>query len=114
MTITQSAKKHSVFRNRIYEVAKKIPRGKVVTYAQLAALAGNPKAARAVGTAMKENPYMPVVPCHRVVGSDGSMKGYAGEGGVRKKVQMLHEEGVIFNGNRVDLTKSQWKNNTFF
>lgn len=97
------------FRDKVYECAKKIPKGKVVTYKQLAGLAGNHNASRAVGMFMKTNPSSPVVPCHRVVASDGSLRGFSMEGGVVKKKQWLLEEGVSFRGEKVDLSKSQWQ-----
>lgn len=97
------------FTDKIYELTNKIPEGKVATYGQLAKLAGSPGAARAVGTCMKDNPDAPHTPCHRVVASDGKLTGYSAEGGVKKKKQMLLDEGVKFIGNRVNLALSQWK-----
>lgn len=94
------------FKVRVYEITRKIPKGKVATYGLLARLAGSPKAARAVGNAMKTNPDAPIVPCHRVVASDGKLTGYSGEGGIEQKRRMLIEEGVIFKGEKVDLEKS--------
>lgn len=91
------------FRQRIYELTRQIPPGKVATYGQLAALAGSPRAGRAVGFALKTNPDIPHTPCHRVVAADGSLTGYsAGEGIPTKKVMLLRE-GVSFLGNKVDL-----------
>lgn len=97
------------FRDRVYEITKSIPRGKVATYGQIAMLSGKPKAARAVGGFMRTNPFAPVVPCHRVVASDGSLTGYSGEGGIKKKKEMLIAEGVEFKGEKIDLEKSSWK-----
>lgn len=96
------------FKEKVYEVARKIPKGKVATYGQLAALAGNKKAARAVGVFMKKNPYAPRVPCHRVVGADGSLTGFSAVGGVAKKKRMLVAEGVFFKKNKVNLAFSKW------
>ena len=96
------------FTEKVYDVVKKIPAGKVLTYGDVARLAGNPGAARAVGSAMKHNPDMSIIPCHRVVGSDGKMLGYA-FGGESVKVSMLKKEGVEMKGNKVDLGKSGWK-----
>ena len=59
------------FRDKVYKVVAKIPKGKVMTYKQVAIAAGNPKAARAVGSFMRTNPFAPKVPCHRVVGGSG-------------------------------------------
>ena len=96
------------FKQKVYDLTKQIPKGKVATYGLLAKLAGNPKAARAVGMCMKTNPNAPIVPCHRVVASDGSLTGYsAGEGIITKK-NMLKQEGVKFHKNKVDLEISLW------
>ena len=94
------------FREKVYEVTKRIPQGKVATYGQIAQAAGSPKAARAVGMCMKTNPFAPLVPCHRVVAADGSLAGFSAQGGIAKKKQMLVDEGVKFIGGRVDLNKS--------
>ena len=96
------------FCQKVYEVVKKIPQGKVLTYQDVARLAGNVKASRAVGTAMKNNPNKSVIPCHRVVGSDGAMHGYA-FGGEEIKIEMLKKEGIIFRKSRVILEISRWK-----
>ena len=98
----------SPFTNQVYKILRTVPQGKVVTYGQLAKLAGSPKAARAVGMAMRINPDAPQTPCHRVVASDGSLTGYSGIGGVHRKKSMLIDEGVKFKGEKVDLTTSQW------
>lgn len=98
-----------LFKNKVYKICSSIPKGKVATYGQLARLAGKPKAARAVGVFMKNNPDAPIVPCHRVVASDGRLTGYSGEGGIAQKKKMLQKEGVLFKGERVDLLNSKWK-----
>lgn len=99
----------SAFTEKVYALARSIPKGKVATYGQLAALAGNPRAARAVGSAMRCNPDIPKTPCHRVVASDGSLTGYSAGQGVATKRKMLIDEGVSFKGTKVDLARSQWK-----
>lgn len=98
----------SDFKQKVYEVCRQIPKGKVATYGQLARLAGSPKAARAVGMAMRTNPDVPATPCHRIVASDGSLTGYSAGAGIFTKKIMLEEEGVKFKGERVDLEKSLW------
>lgn len=98
----------SVFRESVYSVAKRIPKGKVLTYGQLAALAGSPGAARAAGMCMKQNPDATTIPCHRVVASDGKLTGFAFGDGVSTKKQLLQREGVAFIGDRVNLLLSQW------
>ena len=97
------------FKDKIYELTRRIPKGKVATYGQLAKLAGNPKAARVVGMFMRTNPDAPHTPCHRVVASDGSLTGYSGSGGLKTKKQMLISEGVKFKNAKVDLASSLWR-----
>lgn len=91
------------FFEKVYHITKKIPRGKVTTYGQLAATLGKPKAARAVGRALHQNPYAPQVPCHRVVGVDGHLCGFAK--GLKAKKKILQNEGVEVTGWRVNLRK---------
>ncbi|MCL4384266.1 MGMT family protein [Patescibacteria group bacterium] len=102
----------SSFREQVYALARQIPKGFVATYGQLAALAGHPRAARAVGFFMKTNPDAPRTPCHRVVASDGRLTGYSGAGGVAAKRAMLQSEGVVFKGKKVDLSVSSWLKKT--
>jgi O-6-methylguanine DNA methyltransferase len=97
------------FTDRVYAIAAKIPKGKVATYGQLAKIAGNPKAARAVGMAMRSNPSRKTVPCHRVVASTGALTGYAFGKGIATKMNLLKKEGVRFTGDKVDLASSGWK-----
>lgn len=97
------------FAERVYELTRQIPPGKVATYGQLATLAGTPKAARAVGMLMKRNPDAPRTPCHRVVAADGQLTGYSGGEGLITKLAMLQQEGVLFVGAKVDLQHSQWQ-----
>jgi methylated-DNA-[protein]-cysteine S-methyltransferase len=80
------------FQRQVWEELRRIPRGTTITYAELAARLGRPGAARAVGSAVARNPISIVVPCHRVVGSDGSLTGYAG--GLERKRALLAMEGA--------------------
>ncbi|OGZ33630.1 MAG: hypothetical protein A2Y98_01710 [Candidatus Portnoybacteria bacterium RBG_19FT_COMBO_36_7] len=80
------------FEKKIYNVVKKIPRGKVLTYKQVALKLGNIGFARAVGNALNKNRDKKV-PCHRVIRSDGKTGGY--QGGVKKKVLLLQKEGYL-------------------
>ena len=80
------------FSDRVYKVVAKIPKGKTMTYKQVAAKAGNANAARAVGMLMSKN-YNEKIPCHRVVRSDGKKSGY-NRGGWAQKVKRLRKEGV--------------------
>lgn len=101
---------NTLFREKVYSLTRQIPRGRVATYGQLAKLAGNPKAARAVGLFMRTNPDAPHTPCHRVVSSNGKLTGYSGNGGVATKKKMLLSEGVTFlTPQAVDLRVSQWR-----
>ncbi len=102
-------------RERVYAILRTIPSGKVITYGQLAKLAGNPRAARAVGLYMRTNPDAPHTPCHRVVATDGSLHGYSGPGGIQEKKQLLIREGVTFTSKRadkVDLAQSGFLSNS--
>lgn len=89
------------FDEKVWAITSRIPRGSVVTYGQIAK-ALRSRAYRAVGGALNRNPYAPGVPCHRVVGSEGKLTGYAG--GLAKKRRMLIAEGVKVVGDRVDLS----------
>jgi methylated-DNA-protein-cysteine methyltransferase related protein len=97
----------STFTDKVYEIVAQIPAGKVATYGDVARLAGKPGASRAVGLAMSHNHDTARVPCHRVVGSDGSMHGYAFGGAARKR-ELLASESVIMKQDRVDLVRSRW------
>lgn len=99
----------TAFFDLLYTILRSVPVGKVVTYGQLAALAGRPRASRAVGACMRVNPDAPATPCHRVVAADGSLHGYSGPGGLATKMRLLQEEGVSFLGSRVNLAQSQWE-----
>ena len=83
----------SEFEKKIYEIVKKIPKGKVLTYKDVAKMVGRPKAYRAVGNALNKNPFAPWVPCHRVIRSDGSIGGYAQ--GTKAKMDILKQEGYL-------------------
>ena len=80
------------FTQSIYNIVKKIPRGKTLTYKEVARLAGRPSAFRAVGNVLNKN-YDPEIPCHRVVRSDGKTGGY--NRGSEKKIARLKEEGAL-------------------
>ena len=81
------------FADKVRAVVKKIPKGKSMTYKEVAARAGNPEAARAVGAIMRTN-YDESIPCHRVVRSDGSMGGYNRGGAMRKRKILQLESGL--------------------
>ncbi len=96
----------TLFTKKVYQATKKIPKGKVSTYAAIARTIGAPRAARAVGNALNKNPYIPQVPCYRVVRSDGKVGGFAG--GPRRKTSLLQEEGVLVIRKKVDLRRFGW------
>ncbi len=81
------------FTNKVYEVVSSIPKGKTLTYSEVAALAGSPGAARAVGTILSKN-FNPRIPCHRVIRADGKLGNY-NRGGSENKKQILLSEGAI-------------------
>jgi O-6-methylguanine DNA methyltransferase len=85
-------KNQNSFREKVRNVVRRIPKGKTMTYKEVAARAGNPRAARAVGAIMRTN-YDPDIPCHRVVRTDGKIGGY-NRGGMFRKQQMLNEESA--------------------
>jgi methylated-DNA-[protein]-cysteine S-methyltransferase len=90
----------TTFEEKVYAECSKIPKGKVSTYNAIAKkLKSSP---RAVGQALKKNPYAPKVPCHRVIKSDRTLGGYNGIMNNSKKVQMLKSEGIIIKDNKVD------------
>lgn len=78
------------FADKVRAIVAKIPKGKTMTYKEVAAKAGNPRAARAVGAVMRAN-YDPDIPCHRIIGSRGDMRGY-NRGGPRRKLHILNQE----------------------
>ncbi len=90
---------------RIYEEVKKIPKGHVATYSQIAKLSGNEKMARAVGNALHKNPEPGVIPCHRVVNSKGELAGAFAFGGRSGQEERLTSEGVEVIDGKVDLKK---------
>lgn len=90
------------FNQRVWALCARIPKGRVSTYGELAKAMGT-KAYRAVGNAMNKNPYAPGVPCHRVVGSDGNLTGFAQ--GLDKKRHMLTKEGVACSSKGVAVDK---------
>jgi len=87
--------KGTKFQLKVWNYLKKIPKGKVKTYKQVAIAINNPKAARAVANACAKNPYAPKTPCHRVIREDGSLGGYSGKGGIKTKILLLKKEGFL-------------------
>lgn len=94
---------------RIYEAVKKIPKGQVATYADVAEMAGDRKMARAVGNALHKNPDPSTIPCHRVVNSKGELAGEYAFGGAWNQAQILESEGVEVIEGKVNLEKYRIK-----
>ena len=86
------------FNEKVYAITKQIPKGRVTTYGGITK-ALNMKAYRAVGNALHVNPYAPIVPCHRVVKSNGELGGFAG--GSAKKTRLLESEGIKIKDNKI-------------
>lgn len=94
------------FEQLVYDKVKEIPNGKISTYKLIAIGIGKPNSCRAVGSALKKNPFAPVVPCHRVLSSSYEIGGFFGSTDVnseniKKKINMLENEGIEFDGNKV-------------
>ena len=98
--------KKQSFNSRCYDLLRKVPKGRVTTYKALAH-ALNTKAYRAVGNAMNKNPYAPVVPCHRVINSNGELGGFAS--GINNKIKLLEKEGIAIENNKINLEKYGFK-----
>ena len=87
--------KGTKFQLKVWNYLKKIPKGKVKTYKEVAIGIKSPKSARAVAKACAQNPYAPKIPCHRVIRSDRSLGGYSGRGGIKQKLKLLRSEKVV-------------------
>ena len=87
--------KGTKFQLKVWKYLKKIPKGKVKTYKQVAIIIKSPESARAVANACAKNPYAPRIPCHRVIRTDGTLGGYSARGGIKKKRIMLKKEGFL-------------------
>lgn len=90
---------------RIYEAVKRIPKGKVASYSQVAAMAGNPRMCRAVGNALHHNPDPENIPCYRVVNAKGELSGAFAFGGVDEQERRLAADGIPVINGKVDLEK---------
>lgn len=108
------------FEQKVYDTIKKIPKGKITTYKLVAIAMGKPKSYRAVGTALKNNPFAPTVPCHRVLPSDYKIGGFFGatvveSSNVQKKIKLLKSEGIEFNLNNNEVKNdSKYRNRITF
>ena len=88
----------SIKAEKVYSALKKVPKGKVISYKELARVCKT--SARAIGKIMNINPYAPKIPCHRVVNADGRLGGYAL--GLKKKILLLRKEDVKIKNNKID------------
>lgn len=94
----------------IYDIVRRIPRGKVATYGQIAAMAGNPKLSRVVGYALHVNPDPENIPCFRVVNREGRVSPAFAFGGENMQIRLLEDEGVAFTREGyVDMDKHRWR-----
>jgi|TARA_Y100000816_G_C25819297_1_gene428714 methylated-DNA-[protein]-cysteine S-methyltransferase len=87
--------KGTKFQVIVWKYLKTIPKGQTRTYKEVAKAIKRPLSYRAVANAIAKNPYSPLIPCHRVIKSDGSVGGYSGKGGVKTKVKLLKSEGIL-------------------
>ncbi len=98
----------TIFQEKAWAMMRKVPKGKVTTYKELANALGMPNASRAVGNACNANPNAPITPCHRVVSSNGRIGGYAH--GVKRKIALLAKEGIRADaGGIIDFEKMLYK-----
>lgn len=97
------------FHESVYEYLKTVPRGKVVTYGQIARAIGSPRASRQVGRALHVNPQPVVIPCHRVVNREGRLAPAFAFGGIDVQADLLRAEGVEVCEGYVDLEKYLWR-----
>ena len=86
--------KGTKFQLKVWKYLKKIPKGQIRTYSDVAKAINKPKSVRAVANAIGKNPYAPKIPCHRVIRSDGALGGYSGRGGIKQKLKLLRSEKV--------------------
>ena len=84
--------KGTEFQIKVWKEISKIPYGETRTYKDIAVAIGRPNSSRAVANACGKNHYVPEIPCHRVIRSDGQLGGYSGEGGIKKKAELLRAE----------------------
>ena len=96
-------------KQRVYDFLRTIPRGKVVTYGQIAESLGNKHLSRVVGNILHGNPQPDVYPCFKVVNAQGKLAEHFGCGGLQEQKRRLEADGIVVKDDRVDLQKYQWK-----
>jgi len=87
--------KGTQFQIKVWKYLRKLKKGQVKSYLDVAKGINKPKSARAVANAIGKNPYAPKIPCHRVIRSDGTLGGYSGKGGIKTKKKLLKSEGIL-------------------
>ena len=102
--ILRSLDDRTIFEKAVLMAVLKVPKGKVSTYKRIAEIIGRPKAFRAVGNALHKNPFAPIIPCHRIVRSDGRIVGETREE-IENRRRLLIEEGIPIEGYRVKISK---------
>ena len=100
--------RRKVDKQAVYEYLAEIPKGRVVTYGQIAKFLGNPNLARTVGNILHENPDGDKYPCYKVVNAQGKLAENYAFGGIERQKMRLEADGIIVNNNKVDLKKYQW------
>jgi len=95
----------TIFHEKVYEIVKKISKGEVLTYKEIAKLAGKPKAYRVVGNILNKNRDSKI-PCHRVIKSNGEIGGY--KYGTKRKIAQLKKEGIIIKKSKIQISKSKY------
>ena len=106
---TADVSPENTFCERIYAVVKRIPKGTVASYGQVALLAGYPGAARAVGNALHKNPDPGHIPCYRVVHASGKLSEAFVFGGIQFQKELLEGDGIPVLSSGVDMHRYQWK-----
>jgi len=93
--VLKEMKKYTPFQQAVWKACMSIPAGQTRSYGWIAEKIGKPGAVRAVGSALGRNPFAPIVPCHRVIKSDGTLGGFSGPGGLRTKLKLLKKEKAL-------------------
>jgi len=93
--VLKKMKNYTPFQQAVWKACLRIPEGQTRTYKWIAEQIGRPGAVRAVGSALGKNPFAPVVPCHRVIKSDGSLGGFSAPGGLKAKLALLKKEKAL-------------------
>ncbi len=96
-------------QKQILEYLLRVPKGRVVTYGQIAAFLGNPKLARAVGNALHRNPDGEKYPCYKVVSAQGKLSVHYAFGGLEEQIRRLEKDGIVVKNGRVELSLYQWR-----